>query len=159
MRDRTIPALPVSTYGIAISTHLQRCRWPAFDIMSIDHLAQDFSALLAAGEARRATEKYWAPNVDCIDPSYIPGGNPERVSGFETARERLNRWLDDNSMDDVMIDGPFITGNKFALFIDMMVTKRATGESAPFSEIAIYTVCEDKIVEERHFYEPAGAGE
>nr|WP_123906277.1 SnoaL-like domain-containing protein [Sphingorhabdus sp. YGSMI21] len=49
------------------------------------------------------------------------------------------------------MDSPFITGNRFALFIDMLIRRRATGECAPFSEIAIYTVRDSKIVEERYF--------
>ncbi|MXP13267.1 hypothetical protein GRI44_00650 [Altererythrobacter confluentis] len=129
--------------------------------MSIAHLAQDFSALLAAGETRRAADKYWAQDVEWIAPEcstcdVVAGDRLQGSGGFNTARRRLDRWLADNIVEDVMIDGPFITGNTFALFIDRMVTDRRSGQAAPFSEIAIYTVHEDKIIEERHFYEPAG---
>ena len=61
-------------------------------------------------------------------------------------------WLDGNATGEVLIDGPFITGDQFALFIDMEITRRATGARQPFSEIATYTVRGGAIVEERFLY-------
>jgi hypothetical protein len=63
------------------------------------------------------------------------------------------RWFEAQQIDELTIDGPFVTGNQFALFVDMMITSRANGDSQPVTEIAIFTVCDAKITEARYFYD------
>ncbi len=120
--------------------------------MTIAPLARDFSALIAAGRAEVAAEKYWADNVITINPD-CGGEQANAVCGYADARSKLDGWLEQNAVHDVAVDGPFITGNHFALFIDMMITRRETGECRPFSEIAVYTVEGGKITKERYFYD------
>ena len=75
------------------------------------------------------------------------------VAGNSAARAKLACWAKDYAIEDELVDGPFITGNQFALFIDMEIICRTTGKRATFCEIAVYTVREGKIAEERHFHE------
>ena len=49
------------------------------------------------------------------------------------------------------MDGPFITGNHFALFIDMLIVH--AGRRTPHSQIAVFAVRDGKIIEERFFHE------
>lgn len=118
----------------------------------IDQLADDFLSLIRSGQAVAAAEKYWAVDIVSIEPEDSTEHVPAIVTGFDAARDKLNRWLGHSAMEELSIDGPFITGNRFALFIDMLIKRRATGEREPFSEIAIYTVRDGKIIEERYFY-------
>jgi len=60
-------------------------------------------------------------------------------------------WFGAPGIDVLSIDGPFVTDDRFVLFIDMTVTDRATGKGRPFNEIAVFTVRDGKIVEERFF--------
>ena len=118
---------------------------------SLAEIANDYVALMAAGETLAAAEKYWASDIVALEPS---GSTPAGTAiGKPAARARLTRWLAAHAMTELMIDGPFVTGNQFALFIDMEITRRDTGERRPFSEIAVYIVCQGKITEERHFHE------
>jgi hypothetical protein len=55
-------------------------------------------------------------------------------------------------MEDISIDGPFVTGNQFALFIDMQIVDLAIGKRRNFSEIATFIMLDNKIIEERFFY-------
>lgn len=119
----------------------------------LDDLAHDFSSLIQSGQAVAAAEKYWAQNISSIEPASSPDGNPAIVTGFTPALKKLERWMADNAMDEILVDGPFITGEYFALFIDMEIIRRATGKREPFSEIAVYSVRAGKIIEERHFHE------
>ncbi|SIN65171.1 SnoaL-like domain-containing protein [Parasphingorhabdus marina DSM 22363] len=120
---------------------------------NIELLAHDFSALIRSGKAIIAAEKYWASDIVSIEPEATTEHAPAIVTGFYAAREKLTGWLSHSAMEELSIDGPFITGNRFALFIDMLIKRRATGECQPFSEIAIYTVRDGKIIEERYFYD------
>lgn len=122
-------------------------------MQSLAEIADEFTALMAAGQPQAAAEKYWAHNIATIEPANFRDGNPAIVSGSAAALKKLAGWLKDHAVEDVMIDGPFITGEYFALFIDMEIIRRATGRREPFSEIAVYTVRGGKIIEERHFHE------
>ncbi|NCN84055.1 MAG: nuclear transport factor 2 family protein [Sphingomonadales bacterium] len=119
---------------------------------SLAEIASDYAALMAAGETLAAAEKYWASDIIVLEPANSESDGPAIAIGKPAALARLTRWLAANAMSEMLIDGPFITGDQFALFIDMEITRRVTGERKPFSEIATYTVCEGQIVEERFFY-------
>ncbi len=122
---------------------------PAQNIIDI---ATDYAALIAASEILAAAQKYWADDISCIEPAKSGLLGPAIAVGKPAALARLTLWQKANAMSEVLIDGPFITGDQFALFIDMEVTRRATGRCEPFSEIATYTVRDGQIVEERFFY-------
>lgn len=121
-------------------------------VPNIADIANKYAAMLAAGKALAAAQKYWADDIICFAPDEPPSDQPVLATGKAAALARLALWLDGNATNEVLIDGPFITGDQFALFIDMEVTCRATGARKPFCEIATYTVREGQIVEERFFY-------
>lgn len=123
--------------------------------MTIAPLAQHFTALLAAGQVDAAARTYWAENVVTIEPEENDHGSAATATGYIEAHEKLRQWLAVCELQDIVIDGPFVTGNIFALFVDMVLTSRTTGERRPFSEIAVYTVADGKITEERYFYDRA----
>ncbi len=120
---------------------------------AIDTVARDFTAMLRAGQFEAAGEKFWAADVTSIEPMDLPGGIPALVSGIESARDKTRRKFSASRIDDLSIDGPFVTGNQFALFMDMVIVSRSDGEGQPFTEIAIFTVRDAKIAEERFFYD------
>ena len=121
-------------------------------MQSLADIASDYAALLAKGEALAAAEKYWASDIIAFEPAKSEAGDPAIAMGKPAAIARLTRWLETNAMSELLIDGPFVTGDQFALFIDMEIVRRATGMREPFSEIATYTVRDGQIIEERFFY-------
>ena len=116
-------------------------------------VARDYTAMLRLGQFEAAGERFWAGNVTSIEPLDLSGTIPAFVSGIEAVRGKTKIWLGASRIDDLSIDGPFVTGNQFALFLDMTIVNRTTGEGQPFTEIAIFTVCNAKITEERYFYD------
>lgn len=112
-----------------------------------------YTALLLAGEFAAAGDQFWAADIKSIEPRDLPGGTVAEVIGIDAARTKNARWFKTRRIDDLSIDGPFVTGNQFALFMDMMVVNCASGDSQPFTEIAIFTVRDAKIIEERYFYD------
>ncbi|GAB5482486.1 MAG: hypothetical protein Pars92KO_22430 [Parasphingorhabdus sp.] len=126
---------------------------PRHEMSDLDNLAHDFSSLIRSGQAVLAAEKYWATDIVSIEPEHSAEHTLSLASGYDAAYGKLTNWLNHSAMEELCIDGPFVTGNRFALFIDMLIKRRATGRRQPFSEIAIYTVRDGKIVEERYFYD------
>jgi hypothetical protein len=121
-------------------------------MQSLSEIADEFTALMASGDVKAAAQKYWAHDISIIEPGEATNEEFFHVTGFAAAQVRLENWLRGKAMADVLVDGPFITGDNFALFIDMDLIDQVTGARAPFSEIAVYTVRDGKITEERHFH-------
>lgn len=118
------------------------------DVASI---AAGFTELWRAGEFRAAGEKFWAEDVVSIEPQDLPDGTSAVCRGIEAVRAKTLNWLCTHGIEDLTIDGPFVTGDRFALFADMMIAH--AGRRTPHSEIAVFTVRDGKIVEEIHFYD------
>jgi len=114
-------------------------------------IAADFTALWRAGEFRAAGEKYWADGVVSIEPHVQAGGTDAECRGIEAVREKNLRWCSTHGIEDLSLDGPFVTGDHFALFVDMLIAH--AGRRRPHSEIAVFAVRDGRIVEERFFYE------
>ena len=114
-------------------------------------VAADFTALWLAGDFRAAGEKYWAEDVVSIEPHVQADDANTVCRGIEAVRARHSLWFSTHGIEDLCVDGPFITGNHFALFIDMLVVH--AGRRIPHSQIAVFAVRDGKIVEERFFHE------
>lgn len=114
-------------------------------------VAAHFTALWLAGEFRAAGEKYWAEDVVSIEPHTLPDGSDQVCRGIDAVRTRNLCWLATHGIEDLSIDGPFVTGDRFALFADMMIAH--AGRRTPHSEIAVFAVRDGKITEEIHFYD------
>ncbi len=119
---------------------------------AIDDVALGFTAMLRRGEFEEAGARYWADNVVSIDPQDLAGGFPAHATQIAAVRGKASRRPGAGRIDELGIDGPFITGDQFALFIDMLVIDAASGNARPFAEIAVFTVRDGQIIEERFFY-------
>jgi len=118
------------------------------DVASV---AADFTALWRAGEFQAAGEKYWADDVVSIEPHDLPDGTAAMCRGIEAVRAKTLRWLTTHGVEDLSLDGPFITGDRFALFVDMLIAH--AGKREPHSQIAVFVVRDGRIIEEHHFYD------
>ncbi len=119
---------------------------------AIDDVAREFTAMLRLGQFEAAGQRYWADAVTSVEPADLQIGIPALVSGIEAALNKARFRFGKNRIDDLGIDGPFVTGDQFALFLDMLITDPASGHAQALTEIAIFTVRDGRIIEERFFY-------
>lgn len=122
-------------------------------MQTIHQVARDFTALLREGEFVAAGERYWANEVTSIEPADLPDGIRTTVSGKAATRRKCTARFGPALIDEIGIDGPFVTGNQFALFLDLVTLDPVSGTRQPFTEIALYTVRDGQIAEERYFYD------
>ena len=120
---------------------------------SIHEIASEFTAMMRAGQFVAAGDRYWADDVVSLEPADSRVGKRTTVSGVEATRTKCAASFGTADVDEIGIDGPFVTGNQFALFLDLMTVDPASGARRPFTEIALYTVRGHHIAEERHFYD------
>ena len=122
-------------------------------MQTIHQVARDFTALLRSGKFVAAGERYWSSDVASIEPADLPGGIRTTVSGKAATLRKCTARFGTALIDEIGIDGPFVTGNQFALFLDLVTLDPASGARQPFTEIALYTVRDGQIAEERYFYD------
>jgi hypothetical protein len=115
-------------------------------------VARACTSLLRSGEFTAAGDHFWAADIKSIEPRDLPVGSAAEMTGIVAAGGKNALWLGTQWIDELTIDGPFVTGNQFALFMDMMITNCASGDSQPFTQIAVFTVRDGQITEERYFY-------
>ena len=122
-------------------------------MQTIHEVARNFTALLRAGTFVAAGDRYWSNDVTSIEPANLPDEICTTVSGKEATRNKCTARFSTALIDEIGIDGPFVTGNQFALFLDLVTLDPASAARQPFTEIALYTVRDGQIAEERFFYE------
>lgn len=120
---------------------------------SIHEVARGYTAMLRAGKFAAAGERYWAYDVTSMEPADLPGGFDATVLGITEVRRKCAARFATARIDEIGIDGPFVTGDQFALFLDLVLVDPASGGRQPITEIALYTVRDGQIAEERHFYD------
>ncbi len=115
----------------------------------IKTLADDFTALCKAGAFDEAGETYWSPDVVSLEA--MPG-DMARIEGVCGVKAKGEWWTANHDVHKNACEGPFLNGDQFALIFRMDLTVKATGERRQMDEVAVYTVRDGKIVEERFYY-------
>jgi len=116
--------------------------------MDVRQVAEEFTALCKAGKLDEAGERFWADNVVSLEPT---PGDMQRVEGKQGVRAKGEWWVQNNEVHGFTTEGPQVNGDQFVLSFGMDVTPTG-GERMQMDEIALYTVRDGKIVEERFFY-------
>ena len=117
--------------------------------MTVKDIADDITAMLRAGQADEAGEKYWAADVVSIEA--MPGDMAE-VRGVEGVRAKGEWWTSAHEVHAMEVEGPYLNGDQFAVRMKMDLTVKETGERITMDEIGLYTIKDGKIAEERFFY-------
>jgi ketosteroid isomerase-like protein len=116
--------------------------------MSIQDIAQDLVSLWKSGQFLEAGEKYWADDVVSIEAM---GDSPE-MRGKAAAIGKGQWWAASHEVHSGEVTGPYVNGDQLAVRFTMDVTFKETGKRFTMDEVALYTIKNGKIVEERFFY-------
>jgi len=116
--------------------------------MSIEKIAKDFTAALKAGDFAKA-ESFWSDDVVSIEAQ---DGPMRELRGREAVHGKGEWWTANHEVHSFEAHGPYPNGDQFALRFVMEVTPKETGKRTTMDEVALYTVRNDEITEERFFY-------
>ena len=106
--------------------------------------------LVKAGKAHEAIETLYAPNIVSVEAEAPPGQSRE-VTGIAACLEKGKKFRERMEVHSQNADGPYPHGDRFAVVLRYEVTP--VGEArTTISEVAVYTVKDDKIVREEFFY-------
>ena len=116
-------------------------------------VARELVDLCRAGHNLDALGKLYAPNIISIEANELPG-MPARMTGLDAVRRKNEWWFENFQVHSNEAEGPFINKDQFSVKFTHDVTEKKTGKRSKDTEIAVYTVKNDKIVEERFFAGP-----
>jgi ketosteroid isomerase-like protein len=119
--------------------------------MTVQDIANDLVALCREGKFAESGEKYWAQDVLSVEAGAPPGGDPAS-RGIDAARGKGEWWASNHDVHGVEVEGPYVNGDQFVVRFKMDMTPKATGQRTTMDEMAVYTIKDGKIVEERFFY-------
>ncbi|WP_291297467.1 nuclear transport factor 2 family protein [Elioraea sp.] len=114
--------------------------------MTTREVAEAFAALCKAGRFEEAGERFWAASIVSIEPMEGPMA---RLEGIDAVKGKSTWWYANHEVHAFETHGPYINRNQFALRFCIEVTAKATGQRLAQEEIALYTVADGRVVEER----------
>ena len=120
---------------------------------STESVARELVELCRTGRNMDALEKLYSADIVSIEAGDFEG-MPARMTGLEAIRQKNEWWYNSFTVNSSSADGPYLHGDQFAVKFTFDTTNKKTGDRAEGSEVALYTVKEGKIVEERFFYGP-----
>ena len=119
------------------------------ELHMIKAIADDVVALANAGEFDAIGEKYWDDDVVSVES----GDGPMAVTdGIEAVRGKSVWWNSAHTIHSAQAHGPWLNGDQFTVRFVMDVTVNDTATRMQMDEIALYTIDDGKIIEERFFY-------
>ncbi len=117
--------------------------------MNVQEIAADVVALSNAGNLDAIGEKYWSDDIVSIENM---DGPMARLEGREAVHGKGVWWNGAHEVHGVETTGPWVNGDQFAVRWVMDVTQKESGNRLSMDEVALYTVKDGKIVEERFLY-------
>jgi ketosteroid isomerase-like protein len=116
--------------------------------MTTHDIAHAFATLCKEGKFDEAGETYWADDVLSVEAM----GEPAEIRGKDGVKGKGEWWYAHHEIHSVEVEGPYINGDAFAVRFKMDLTVKESGQRQAMEEIALYTVKDGKIAEERFFY-------
>ncbi len=117
--------------------------------MTIKDMADDVVAMAKAGNVDGIGAKYWSNDIVSVENM---DGPMAMLEGREAVAGKGDWWNAAHEVHSVDAHGPWINGDQFSVRFVMDVTQKDSGNRLTMDEIALYTVDEGEIVEERFFY-------
>jgi hypothetical protein len=101
---------------------------------------------------QEAMDRFYSPDIISTEAASPNSDSPITDKGISAIAEKVKQWESTMESHSVEVEGPFPCGDQFILGYKMDVTQKASGQRFVMKEMALYTVENDKIVDEKFFY-------
>jgi ketosteroid isomerase-like protein len=95
-----------------------------------------------------AAEAHWSDDVVSFENMEGP---MQRLEGRAAVHGKSAWWFDNHTIHSFGVQGPYVSGDQFALQFKIDVTNKQSGQRMAMDEIGLYTVRNGKVIEERFF--------
>jgi SnoaL-like domain len=113
-------------------------------VQSTPDVAHEFTRLCAEGKLTEA-QRYWSDAVVSVEA--FPG-EYQVCRGREATLAKQRAWSASVVMHEINVEGPFINGDQFTVIFEQKCSD-LEGRPQNLREVALYTVQDGAIVEER----------
>ena len=110
--------------------------------------------LCKQGKNLQAIETLYAPNIVSIE-AMGDETMPARMEGIQAIKGKNDWWFQNHEVHGGEVKGPWPNGDRFTVYFKSDVTPKAgpmANKRMTIEEVALYTVKNDKIVQEEFFY-------
>lgn len=113
--------------------------------MSLQSLAAKFVEMCNQGKNFDVMEAMYAPDIVSVE------GDGKETHGKGPVIQKSRHWAEENVFHGERVRGPYFCGGtesagRFAVFLDLDITRKSTGQRLTLDEVGLYTVKNDKIV-------------
>jgi len=115
--------------------------------MSTAVTAKAFTDALKQQDYAKA-EAFWSEDVVSFENMEGP---MQRLEGREAVHGKSTWWFDNHTINSFACEGPFVSGDQFAVIFKIDVTNKQSKERMAMNEVGLYTVRNGKVTEERFF--------
>jgi len=121
-----------------------------------ESVARQLVEYCKAGRNVDAINKLYSPDIVSVEATDFEN-MPARMTGIDAIRQKNEWWYANMQVHSSEVDGPYVHGDQFAVKYTFDTTDKRSGKRGRGSEIALYTVKDDKIVMEQFFNGSPGA--
>jgi hypothetical protein len=118
---------------------------------STAQVAQELVSLCREGRNLDAVNKLYSPKIVSVEPVGGPE-MPAEMTGVDAIRGKHEWWYQNNEIHDMVVKGPFLGDDQFAVYYEFETTFKPNGQRNRMTEMALYSVKDGKIVREQFFY-------
>lgn len=119
--------------------------------MDTKTIAHDMAALFKAGKGEDVGPKYWSDDIVSVEAG-MPGGMDPVSRGRAAVEAKSKWWNDHHEVQNAASEGPFVNGDQVVFRFETDIKVKDSGQLMHMTEIALYTLKDGKITEERFFY-------
>jgi len=109
-------------------------------------------ALVKEGKYKEAVDSYYSDDIVSTEPMSPHSSDPVTAKGLAAVKEKLEWWYASMETHSMELAGPFPNGDQFVVEYKLDVTDKQSGHRFLMHEMALYTVKNGKIVDEKFFY-------
>lgn len=106
----------------------------------------DLVALFNAGKMDEPCQKYWAPDIECIE------GMGMSFKGRKAVEAKNAEWMRTHVIHAAKAEALFVGATGFAVKFSMDVEDTANNQRIQMDEVGVYTVKNGKIIREEFMY-------
>ena len=120
---------------------------------SVQEIGTQLVSLCNAGKALEAVGKLYDEKIVSIEGQGTDE-MPARMEGIKAIEGKHDWWYENHEIHSSKAQGPFCghRDDQFAVLFEMDVTNKPSGQRNQMTEVALYTVKNDKIVQEEFLY-------
>ena len=121
--------------------------------MTVSEIGQKLVELCNAGKGMEAVGTLYDEKIVSIEAA-ASEGLPQVMEGIEAIQGKNSWWYDNHEVHSSVAEGPFCghRDDQFAVRFEMDVTFKPSGERSQMVEVGLYTVADNKIVQEEFLY-------